>query len=79
MTHQGVRNLDNPIRKGPAINVGRNERIVSELGGAALAGFGLAQGNLAGMALAALGGMLVFRGYTGHCYGYQAMGVNTRG
>lgn len=78
MTHQGVRDLNNPVRRSPAVNVGTTERVVSELSGSMLAGFGLAHGGIAGMALVALGGMLVYRGYTGHCHGYQAMGVNTR-
>jgi uncharacterized membrane protein len=78
MTHQGVRDLDNPIRPGrPRVNVGPNERAASTLGGAILAGLGLGSGNLSGLILAALGGALVYRGLTGHCSAYAAAGVNT--
>jgi len=76
MTHQGVRDLDNPIRPS-RVNVGSSERLVSAAGGALLAGFGLGRGGLAGLLLAALGGALVYRGVTGHCSAYAAVGVNT--
>jgi uncharacterized membrane protein len=83
MTHQGVRDLDNPPRThsnrsgGGQVNVGSTERAFSTLGGAALAGFGLARGDIVGLCLAALGGSLVYRGMTGHCSAYTALGVNT--
>jgi uncharacterized membrane protein len=59
------------------INVGQVERWASAVGGGALALYGLTRGNLPGVALALLGASLVYRGTTGHCYAYQAMGVNT--
>lgn len=78
MTHQGVRDLNNPVRPGRSrVNVGPNERAASVLGGAILAGLGLSCGKLSGLALAALGGGLVYRGVTGHCSAYAATGVNT--
>jgi uncharacterized membrane protein len=78
MTHQGVRDLNNPIRPGRSrVNVGPTERAVSNLGGALLAGFGLGRGGVAGLALAAVGGALVYRGATGHCHAYAAAGVST--
>lgn len=78
MTHQGVRDLDNPIRPGRGrVNVGPNERAASVLGGAILAGLGAGRGTLPGLLLAALGGALVYRGVTGHCSAYAAAGVNT--
>jgi uncharacterized membrane protein len=75
-TRQGVRDLDRPARPS-GVNVGPNERAASTLGGALLAGFGLARMGLCGLALAALGGALVYRGATGHCHAYAAAGVNT--
>jgi uncharacterized membrane protein len=78
MTRQGVRDLDNPRRPSPAwVNVGPEERTASALGGAALAGLGLARGGTAGLLLAAAGGALAYRGLAGHCPLYAAYGVNT--
>jgi len=76
MTHQGLRDLDHPI-KPSNINVSQNERIASTLGGALLAGFGLANGGVMGLLLAATGGALAYRGVTGHCSAYAAAGINT--
>lgn len=78
MTHQGVRDLDNPVRPASKkVNVGPNERMASSLGGAVLAGAGVGQGGLMGLALAVLGASLIYRGQTGHCSLYSATGVNT--
>lgn len=80
MTRQGVRDLDHPIRPraaGGGVNVGPSERAASTIGGALLAGLGLGQGGLLGLGLAAAGAALVYRGYSGHCSAYSAMGVNT--
>ena len=82
MTHQGVRDLDHPFRptnSPTCVNVGSGERVASTLGGAVLAGLGVARGGVSGLALAALGGALVYRGSTGHCSAYSAMGVSTAG
>ncbi len=78
MTHQGVRDLNNPIRPASAkVNVGPNERAASTVGGAVLAGLGVSHGGLMGLALAAVGAGLIYRGQTGHCSLYAATGVNT--
>jgi len=67
------------IRKnGPGINVGQTERWASVVGGGALVAYGLQKKSWAGAALAALGGFAIYRGATGHCEAYQAIGVNTR-
>jgi uncharacterized membrane protein len=58
-------------------NVGDSERVVSVAAGAALALLGLTRGRLSGLALAAMGGALVWRGYKGHCYTYEALGIST--
>jgi uncharacterized membrane protein len=76
MTRQGVRDLDNPIRPSQ-VNVGPNERAVSALGGAILAGFGLARGGVCGLLIAAAGGALAYRGITGHSPAYTSAGINT--
>jgi uncharacterized membrane protein len=58
-------------------NVSRAERLASCIGGGVLAAYGLRKRSWTGMGLAALGGALVYRGVTGHCDVYQALGVNT--
>ena len=63
--------------KSSATNVGQTERIVSLIGGTSLLAYGLARRDKAGYALAAIGGGLLFRGSTGHCSMYHALGLNT--
>jgi len=63
----------------PHVNVGRSERLPSLLGGGLPAAFGLSRGTLGGLALAAVGGGLIYRGATGHCHLYGALGLNTAG
>lgn len=58
-------------------NVGAGEQQISLLSGAILAGLGLARGGMSGLLIAGLGGALAYRGVTGHCSLYEAMGVNT--
>lgn len=63
---------------GPArVNVGETERIVSQVGGGALIVLGLARGGVKGLLAAGLGGALLYRGTTGQCSLYEAMGVDT--
>jgi uncharacterized membrane protein len=59
------------------INVGDPERLLPVCGGGALAQLGLSRGRAEGLALALAGGALVYRGLTGHCHLYEALGVNT--
>jgi uncharacterized membrane protein len=42
-----------------------------------LAIYGLTRGSASGVVLALIGGSLVYRGTTGHCSTYQAMGIDT--
>ena len=58
-------------------NVGNKERLVSLVGGSALALYGLRRGSKVGYTLAAAGLGLAARGATGHCGVYGAMKVNT--
>src|SRR5439155_10871808 len=59
------------------MNVGETERWISLLGGGALAAIGLSDRSLGGLALAGLGAGLICRGLAGHCYVYEALGINT--
>ncbi len=67
---------DRPILK-PTVNVGEVERLVSAIGGSALALYGLTRGTLGGLCLAGLGGCFVYRGIAGHCDAYSALGLST--
>jgi uncharacterized membrane protein len=60
-----------------APNVSAPERLVSTLGGGALAAYGLSRGSTTGGLLTLAGGYLLLRGVTGHCMVYQAMGLDT--
>ena len=60
-----------------AVNVGDGERMLSAVAGGAALLYGLGRGALGGWALAALGAALAYRGLTGHCTVYQALGVDT--
>ncbi len=60
------------------LNVGDGERLACVLGGSLLAGYGLKRGSLGGLALASLGGGLLYRGLTGHCPAYSSLGISTR-
>jgi len=68
-------------QKQRQVNVGPAERKASVAGGAALAVSGLrslAKGKyLPGLAMMVAGGMFFYRGKTGHCDLYEAMGVDT--
>jgi len=63
----------------PLVNVGRAERLASLMGGGLLAALGLSRGTLGGLALAAVGGGLIYRGATGRCHMYAALGLNSAG
>ena len=54
-------------RQEQQVNVGQNERAVSVAAGAILALQGLGRASLPGLLTAAVGGMLVYRGISGHC------------
>jgi uncharacterized membrane protein len=61
------------------VNVGETERWLSLLGGGLLGLFGLSRRSPAGLGLATLGGVLVYRGLTGHCPCYSALGIDSAG
>jgi uncharacterized membrane protein len=57
-------------------NLGKNERILSVLGGGALAALGLRRKGVPGVILGVAGAALVQRGVTGHCQLYAALGID---
>ncbi|MEO7403665.1 MAG: YgaP-like transmembrane domain [Burkholderiales bacterium] len=72
----------NDYRSGPTgaccleKNIGDNERAFSLALGVGLGLAGLSHGRGKGLALTALGAGLIWRGYTGHCGCYTALGIN---
>ena len=58
------------------MNVGRTERWLSMLAGGALAALALKRRSSPGSAVALAGAALLFRGATGHCNVYDALGIN---
>jgi hypothetical protein len=88
-TRQGVRDLDDihgafvPATFDTAAtatggrNVAEVERSLSVMGGVALLGAALAARGVVGLLMGLAGGAMVYRGLTGHCQIYQALGINT--
>jgi uncharacterized membrane protein len=58
-------------------NVGRDERWLSVLGGGLLTLFGLSRRSMGGTLLALGGGYLLYRGATGRCRLYDALGLDS--
>ena len=73
----GQRELHRRHEGEKVVNVGEAERLASEVGGAVLVLGGLMRGGLPGLAMVALGGGLAYRGFTGHCSLYQALGADS--
>jgi hypothetical protein len=59
------------------INVGEVERWLSILAGGGLMLYGLSRSSWGGLMLTWIGGSLLHRGITGHCYLYEALNVDT--
>src|SRR5438067_8909254 len=81
LTYEPIQNLS---KKGVGlmpeysnVNVGEIERYGSIIGGAALVAAGLWRKSLGGALLSLLGGAFIFRGVTGRCECYAALGINT--
>ncbi|HSU66106.1 MAG TPA: SRPBCC family protein [Tepidisphaeraceae bacterium] len=64
-------------RQGQPINVGQNERLASVAAGGLLALLGLSRRSLPGLLIGGVGGVMIYRGVTGHCHTYQALGFDT--
>lgn len=60
-------------------NINEVERWASIIGGGALTLYALKQRSRGSILLALLGGGLIQRGATGHCYMYETLGVRTSG
>jgi uncharacterized membrane protein len=62
---------------GKRTNVGQTERIVSLAAGSILALLGVGRRDALGLLIGGVGGGLLYRGATGHCHTYQALGIDT--
>lgn len=58
-------------------NVGQAERIASAVAGGAIVLLGLRSRSLLGLGAAALGGAMIYRGLSGRCSAYAALGIDT--
>jgi uncharacterized membrane protein len=65
-------------RVSTRVNVGKVERQVSVAAGVGTVALGVARRDLPGLLLAALGAGLLYRGASGHCSVYDALGVDSR-
>lgn len=59
------------------VNVGNIERLISGIIGGALIGYAITNRNKTSIPLGLFGAGLLFRGATGQCEAYRALGVNT--
>jgi uncharacterized membrane protein len=65
------------LNRTPDTNISDTERWISLIGGTSLAALALSRRDKGGLGLMALGGVLLWRGASGHCNVYQAFGINT--
>lgn len=72
--HSASRDVSSKGQACPMKNVGMDERHVTLVLGGALAALGLFR--MRPMSLL-LGGGLIYRGMTGHCAAYEALGIDT--
>jgi hypothetical protein len=56
-------------------NVGRTERIASLVAGLLLGTIGIRKSGRLGFALSVAAGEMIYRGVTGHCHVYAALGI----
>lgn len=69
--------VETSAEQAESINVGSTERLISGLAGAALIAAGLSRRSIPGLVVAGLGGMVAWRGVSGHCAAYDALGIDT--
>ena len=79
LKHEWHDHADMDMARGPAVNVGQMERWLSMVAGGALAAYAFKRRSVQGGTAALAGAALLYRGATGHCDVYQALGVNRAG
>ena len=71
-----VRETWQQLTRTDKLNMSEAERLASLVGGGSLLLYGLFRRSPAGLASAAAGGYLMYRGLTGHCLAYEKMNIN---
>lgn len=71
-----VRETWQQMTRTDKLNLSETERLASLVGGGSLLLYGLVRRSPAGLASAAAGGYLMYRGLTGHCPAYEKMNIN---
>src|SRR5688572_9457382 len=69
--------LHHEDQRAGEVNISETERALSLAAGGLLAIAGLSRRSLPGAVIAAVGGALIYRGATGHCDVYEALGLDT--
>jgi uncharacterized membrane protein len=69
--------LPDKAKQQPQTNVSPSERAVSVTAGSILTLAGLRRASLPGLIVAGIGGAMIYRGATGHCPAYEALGLDT--
>jgi hypothetical protein len=73
----GVRETWQNMTKTDKLNINESERLISVIGGTGAVLYGLLRRSPLGIGLALIGGVLLYRGLTGHCPLFEALGINT--
>ena len=68
---------ESSFQSGNYENVSKNERVVSLAAGSIVAMLGVGRRDLTGLLITGVGAGLIYRGATGHCHMYKALGVDT--
>lgn len=76
-TQSGAAPLESSRENRSTVNVGENERRLSLLAGLGLLVLSARLRGWRGLIMMLLGGEMLYRGATGHCLVYRALGVNT--
>lgn len=76
LKHEWHDHADIYTPRAPRVNVGRVERWLSMVAGGALAAYAFKRRSIPGGTAALAGAALLYRGATGHCDLYQALGIN---
>jgi uncharacterized membrane protein len=74
---EGSRQAGQSLLSTAPVNISDLERWASLGAGCALTAFGLRHGKLTGLLAGGVGACLLYRGMTGHCHTYEALGIDT--
>lgn len=69
--------MEEETKRLPGKNINDIERWGSVIAGTAIAAYGLKMRSISGLVLSAVGGALLWRGASGHCMVYEALGLSS--